>query len=66
VRPGSLSDEPGTGLVEISTEMGRRGPVPREDVAAVLAEVLLADNSIGKKFELFSGETPIAEAVRAI
>jgi uncharacterized protein YbjT (DUF2867 family) len=66
VRPGSLSDDPGTGKVEISTEMGRRGPVSREDVAAVLAEVLAADNAIGKTFELFEGETPIADAVRAL
>ena len=66
VRPGSLGDGPGTGKVDISTELGRRGPVQREDVAAVLAEVLSADNTIGKTFELFGGETPIAEAVRAL
>ena len=66
VRPGSLTDESGTGMVEVNAEMGKRGKVPREDVAAVLAEVLTADSTIGKKFELFSGETPIAEAVRAI
>src|ERR671938_1427852 len=33
VRPGSLTDEPGTGLVDISTMLGRRGDVPRDDVA---------------------------------
>jgi uncharacterized protein YbjT (DUF2867 family) len=66
VRPGSLGTDPGTGKVDISTELGRRGPVQREDVAAVLAEVLVADNTIGKTFELFEGETPIAEAVRAL
>jgi uncharacterized protein YbjT (DUF2867 family) len=66
VRPGSLQDEPGTGRVDISTELGRRGPVPRDDVAAVLAEALVAPNTVGKTFELFGGETPVAEAVRAI
>src|SRR5918996_4857822 len=40
VRPGSLEDGPGTGRVDLSTRLGRRGPVPREDVAAVLAELL--------------------------
>src|ERR687894_1933273 len=40
VRPGSLTDDPGTGRVAVSTALGRRGPVPRADVALVLAEVL--------------------------
>lgn len=66
VRPGHLLDDPGTGLVELRTEMGGTGSVPREDVAAVLAEVLAAESTIGKTFELFSGEASIPEAVRAI
>lgn len=66
VRPGSLQDDPGTGLVDVSTDLGRRGPVPRDDVAAVLAEVLVAGNTVGKTFELFAGETPVADAVRAL
>jgi uncharacterized protein YbjT (DUF2867 family) len=66
VRPGSLTDDPGTGRVRISTELGSRGRVPREDVAAVLAEVLAAPNTIGSTFELFSGEVPVAEAVRSL
>ena len=66
VRPGSLQDEPGTGLVDVSTELGRSGPVPRDDVAAVLAEVLVADNTVGKTFELFAGDTPVAEAIRSV
>ena len=32
----------------------------------MLAEVLAADNAVGKTFELFEGETPIADAVRAL
>src|SRR5918994_1600841 len=36
VRPGMLTDDPGTGKVDVSTEFGRRGPIPRDDVAAVL------------------------------
>lgn len=66
VRPGSLNDDPGSGLVEISTELGRRGPVPRDDVAAVLAEVLAAPHAIGTTFELFAGETPVRDAVAAL
>ena len=37
VRPGSLTDDPGTGRVRVSTELGDRGAVPRDDVAAVIA-----------------------------
>jgi uncharacterized protein YbjT (DUF2867 family) len=66
VRPGSLTDDPGTGLVTATTSMGGRGPVPRDDVAATLFAALQIDNTIGKTFELFGGETPIEEALRAL
>jgi uncharacterized protein YbjT (DUF2867 family) len=66
VRPGSLTDEPGTGRVTISTELGGRGAVTRDDVAAVLLATLGAPNTIGVTFELFAGDTPIAEAVRSL
>ena len=65
-RPGRLTDEPGTGLVEASESLDRGGEIPRSDVALVLAEALEADNTIGKAFDLLSGETPAAEAVRAL
>jgi len=66
VRPGSLTDDPGTGRVELSTQLGRRGPVPRDDVALVLAETLQAPGTIGLTFEVFSGETQAREAVRSL
>jgi uncharacterized protein YbjT (DUF2867 family) len=63
VRPGSLTDEPGSGLIQIHTEFGHRGPVPRDDVAATLAAVLETPSTIGKAFELFAGDTPIVQAL---
>jgi uncharacterized protein YbjT (DUF2867 family) len=66
VRPGSLTDDPGTGLITATTSMGGRGPVPRDDVAATLFAALQIDNTIGKAFELFAGETPIEGALRAL
>src|SRR4051812_9916023 len=66
VRPGSLTDGPGTGRVLVSTELGGRGVVTRDDVAAVLLATLSAPNTIGVTFELFAGDTPIAEAVRSL
>jgi uncharacterized protein YbjT (DUF2867 family) len=66
VRPGSLTDDPGTGRVRVSTELGGGGPVTRDDVAAVLAATLTAENTVGVTFELFAGETPIDEAVAGL
>lgn len=65
VRPGGLTDDPGTGLVKVGTQL-ERGEIPREDVAATLLAVLETPGAIGKTFELASGDTPIEEAVRAL
>jgi uncharacterized protein YbjT (DUF2867 family) len=63
VRPGSLTNDPGTGRVQVSTTLGNRGPVPRDDVAAVVAASLTEDHTIGLTFELFTGDTPIPQAL---
>jgi uncharacterized protein YbjT (DUF2867 family) len=65
VRPGGLTDDAGTGLVRLGTDL-ERGEVPREDVAAVLLAVLETPSTVGKTFELVSGDTPIEEAVRGL
>jgi uncharacterized protein YbjT (DUF2867 family) len=65
VRPGGLTDDPGTGMVTVGTDLGR-GSVPRDDVAALLLAVLETPGSIGKTFELVAGDTPIEEAVRGL
>ena len=62
VRPGLLTDDPGTGRVTIADET-RRGSIPREDVAAVLLAVLDTPGTGGQTFEVISGDTPINEAV---
>ena len=64
VRPGLLTDDPGTGLVTVAERTGRDS-IPREDVAAVLVAVLDTAGSAGKTFEVISGDTPIADAVTA-
>jgi uncharacterized protein YbjT (DUF2867 family) len=63
VRPGSLTDDPGTGLVTVTRDLGHRGPVPRDDVAAVLAACLTTPATVGVTFELFAGDTPIPDAL---
>jgi uncharacterized protein YbjT (DUF2867 family) len=66
VRPGRLTDDPGTGKVDLGDGPGGVGSVTRDDVALVLAELLTADNAIGKDFDLLNGETPVAEAIAAL
>lgn len=65
VRPGRLTDEPGTGRVAAGADVGD-GAIPREDVAAVVAAVLAAPASAGATFDLISGDTPVDEAVAAL
>lgn len=62
VRPGGLTDDPGTGLVSIAERLDR-GQIPRADVAAVLLACLDAPSTIGQSFDLLSGDTPIAAAL---
>ncbi len=64
VRPGRLTDDPGSGRVSLGESVGR-GSVSRDDVAAVLAAVLHEPATIGRTFELVAGETPIEDAVSA-
>jgi uncharacterized protein YbjT (DUF2867 family) len=65
VRPGSLSDEPGTGRARLTTE-AVRGEVSRADVAATLAEVLHEPRSARLTFYVVGGDEPIAQALAAL
>jgi uncharacterized protein YbjT (DUF2867 family) len=65
VRPVSLTDDPGTGRVSAG-ETVDHGKIPREDVAAVLAAVLAAENTVGATFEVTGGDTPVEAAVAAL
>lgn len=66
VRPGGLTDEAGTGRVDAARALGRRGQIPREDVAAVVVACLGEPGTIRVGFDLLAGDTPIPEAVRAL
>jgi uncharacterized protein YbjT (DUF2867 family) len=65
VRPGGLTDDPGTGKVRVGNDIGY-GQVPREDVAATLAAALREDNAIGATFDLLEGDAPVEEALREL
>jgi uncharacterized protein YbjT (DUF2867 family) len=63
VRPGLLTDDPPTGRVALGPDL-ERGQIPRADVAAVLAAVIDTGAGIRAQWNLVSGDTPVAEAVR--
>lgn len=65
VRPGALTDDEGTGLVQLGPSVSR-GEVPRADVAAVILAALDTPGSIGQTWNLVEGDTPIRDAVRAV
>ncbi len=64
VRPGRLTNDPGTGRVTIADSTGP-GSIPREDVAAVLVALLDNPSTGGQIFEVISGDTQIDAAVAA-
>lgn len=64
LRPGVLTEEPGTGLVTLGRHVDG-GSVSRDDVAAVML-ALLDTPRPGEVIELVSGSTPVAEAVAAL
>jgi uncharacterized protein YbjT (DUF2867 family) len=64
LRPGGLTNDPGTGRVTLAPEV-EGGSVPRDDVAAVLVALLDA-GSDGAVLELVGGPTPISEAVSSV
>jgi uncharacterized protein YbjT (DUF2867 family) len=63
VRPGGLTDDPGTGLVSVAEHLGR-DQIPRADVAAVFLACLDTPATIGRSFDLTSGPTPIPAALQ--
>ena len=64
LRPGGLTDDPGTGRVTLDRRV-ERGSIPRDDVAAVLL-ALVDEDLDGVVLEVVGGPTPVAEAVAAI
>jgi nucleoside-diphosphate-sugar epimerase len=65
LRPGGLTEQPGTGLVSLAPKV-ERGLVPRDDVAAVLAGLLDTPATAGLVLELVSGEVPVDQAIRQL
>ncbi|MEV4262141.1 SDR family oxidoreductase [Kribbella sp. NPDC049584] len=65
LRPGSLTNDPGTGKVYLADKTGN-GRVSRDDVALVLAGLCDTPASIGRTLELIAGDTPVNEALESL
>ncbi len=61
--PGHLVDGPGTGRIDAAENLGRRGDVPREDVADAILAALENPAAIGKTIQIMEGDLPIKEAI---
>ncbi|MFC7063672.1 SDR family oxidoreductase [Halobacillus seohaensis] len=61
VRPGGLTDEPGTGLVKLQEHMNKFGEIPREDVADSIVHLLSVPKAEFKSYDLISGDQSINE-----
>ncbi|WP_458245189.1 NAD(P)H-binding protein [Streptomyces sp. MAI_2237] len=65
LRPGMLTNDAGTGLVRLEAHTGRAA-IPRDDVAAVLAELVDSAATAGLTLELVGGSTPVSVAVKSV
>jgi nucleoside-diphosphate-sugar epimerase len=65
VRPGRLTDDPGTRRVRIES-VPFRGRVPRDDVAAVLARLVHDDRFSRRVFHVNGGGDPIEQALERV
>jgi uncharacterized protein YbjT (DUF2867 family) len=65
VRPGMLTDDPGTGRARVQAEpIGAE--VTRDDVAAVLAAVIDESRAVSKVLYVVGGDDPIEDALLAV
>ena len=64
LQPANLTEEPGTGKIQIGEGSATSNPIP--DVAQTLADILQHDNTIGHVIMMRSGNTPIEEALDQI
>jgi uncharacterized protein YbjT (DUF2867 family) len=64
LRPGLLTDDPGTGRVLLAPPPVGRADVTRDDTAAVLVTLLDTPATAGLILELREGDTGVLDAVR--
>lgn len=63
VRPGSLTDNKGTGKITLAKSLATSGSISRDDVAQTLVRTLHDDAPKNTTFEIIEGETLIGKAL---
>ena len=66
VRPGTLNNNEGKGLIELSKKFNKQGEISRADVARTLVSVLNDDAPYNTTFEILEGDTIIEEAISSL
>lgn len=63
VRPGSLTNDSGTGKIKLQTKLSEQGSITRDDVAQTMVRALHDDAAKNETFEIIQGETLIGKAL---
>lgn len=66
VRPGSLTNEKGTGHIALNQKLKKSGSISRDDVAQTLVRVLHDDTAKNKTFEIIEGDSLIGKALNEV
>ncbi|MDO6761084.1 SDR family oxidoreductase [Tamlana sp. 2_MG-2023] len=66
VRPGRLTNDNGTGHIDLEKNLNRRGAISRDDVAQTLVRSLHDDAPHDTTFEILEGETLIGKALNVV
>lgn len=66
VRPGSLTNNKGTGTIELQKKLNRSGSISRDDVAQTLVKSLHDDAPNHSTFEIIEGNTIIGDALNNV
>ncbi|MBU2946459.1 SDR family oxidoreductase [Zobellia uliginosa] len=66
VRPGSLTNDKGTGKIKAQANLEQSGSISRDDVAQTLVRSLHDDAVKNATFEILEGETLIGEAIDSV
>ena len=66
IRPGSLTEDKGTGTIEAAEKLGRRGEIPREDVARTFFAYALENENTYHKTSVTPPDTPALTLVATV
>tara|TARA_R110002020_G_scaffold85914_6_gene211847 strand:- start:2300 stop:2953 length:654 start_codon:yes stop_codon:yes gene_type:complete len=66
VRPGTLTNDAGTGKIELDNRLDHIGEISRDDVAKTIVTALNDEVAQNATFEILKGDTHIEEAVKKV